>query len=76
MRARLRIDRTACVGSGLCEAMSPELFTIADDGRAEANETDLEGGRVEIARSVADCCPSGAIVLAETTAPHQEGTGR
>ncbi|WP_242911374.1 ferredoxin [Actinomadura terrae] len=62
MRARLRIDREACVGSGLCAAMAPELFTLAGDGLAGANERYLaDPGRIEAARDVADCCPSGAI---------------
>ncbi|MFF0523401.1 ferredoxin [Actinomadura nitritigenes] len=77
MRARLRIDRELCVGSGLCEAMSPELFTLADDGLAVLNERRLADlTRLATAQDVADCCPSGAILLERDHDTDQEGAGR
>jgi ferredoxin len=64
VKALLSIDREACLGTGLCEAMSPELFTLADDGVARATTQYLiDGDRVELAHSVAECCPNGAIVI-------------
>ncbi|MFF4412771.1 ferredoxin [Streptosporangium sp. NPDC001559] len=78
MKALLWIDRRMCLGTGLCEAMSPELFVLADDNLAQVIERHLhDDDRVELARSVAECCPSGAIVVsAEAHArASEEGTG-
>ena len=51
---KVSIDRTGCIGCGMCAATCPEVFRIAEDGTAEviadpsaANEAavkDAEGG--------------------------------
>lgn len=62
----VRIDRTACDGVGLCEAMSPELFRVADDGLAEVLVPLLrDPDWIAAARSVRDCCPTEAVLLNE-----------
>lgn len=69
------IDETSCTGSGLCQAIEPRVFTIADDGLARV----LAGGRalppgpdnqaeVPVAclanvRDAADSCPGECIRL-------------
>ncbi|MEU9456540.1 ferredoxin [Streptomyces sp. NPDC048277] len=72
MRAVARIDRTLCLGTGLCEAMADDLFLLADDGIAVAQEDrgpedQGRGERPERLRAIADCCPTGAITVAEET---------
>lgn len=60
----LRIDRDACLGTGLCAALSPELFALDDDGIARpAAHPGADPGLAETARSAAECCPNGAITV-------------
>lgn len=62
--ARLRVDRTECVGSGLCAAMHPALFRLGEEGLGEPVRGDLtDAGDIESAREVADCCPGGAVAV-------------
>ncbi|MCI3278546.1 ferredoxin [Streptomyces cylindrosporus] len=67
MRAVARIDRSLCLGMGLCEAMAADLFLLADDGIAAAQEDRGQDDRFERLRAIADCCPTGAITVAEET---------
>ncbi|MFC9293563.1 ferredoxin [Streptomyces sp. NPDC057011] len=54
----------ACMGSGLCVAMNPQLFRLAKDGRGEVLVRELtDPGDIESAQDVADCCPGGAVLL-------------
>ena len=32
---KVSIDRTGCIGCGMCAATCPEVFRIAEDGTAE-----------------------------------------
>jgi ferredoxin/predicted O-methyltransferase YrrM len=73
MTAALKIDRRACLGTGLCLALSPQLFTAAGDGRARAARPRLaDPEHIELATAAAECCPTGAIVVA----PLEEETPR
>lgn len=52
----------ACIGCGLCVGCCPAVFTMTDEGRAEAAETvpaDMEND----ARTAAAECPVSAIEL-------------
>ncbi|MFG2783498.1 ferredoxin [Streptomyces prunicolor] len=66
MRTVARIDRTLCLGMGLCEAMAADLFLLEDDGIAVVQAADdQDGRRPERLRAIADCCPTGAITVTE-----------
>ncbi len=58
---KVRIDKSACIGCGACEATCPEVFRLGDDGLAEVTvelvPPELEG---EV-RDAADFCPVAAI---------------
>ncbi len=51
---RLQVDRTACIGTGLCEFYAPNTFSLDDDGLSEVVEfgTDPQDA---IDRAIADC---------------------
>lgn len=69
MRATARVDHTLCLGTGLCEAMAPGLFSLGDDGTATARPAgpgEDRGSLLDRLRAVADCCPAGAITVTTT----------
>lgn len=68
MRAVVQVDKELCAGTGMCEAMSPELFRLTSAGYSVPTDADLHGeNRIELAREVAGCCPTEAIEI--TTQP-------
>lgn len=58
------IDRSGCIGCGLCAETCPNVFRMADDGLAEVfaevNDADMES-----AREACDGCPVSVISLEE-----------
>jgi ferredoxin len=62
VQATVRIDPRLCRGTGLCQAMSPALFRLTGAGHAVPVGGELHDEEtVDLARSVADCCPMGAV---------------
>ncbi|GAA2502438.1 hypothetical protein GCM10010406_43690 [Streptomyces thermolineatus] len=73
MRANARVDRTLCLGTGLCEVMDSTLFSLGGKATATARPADRDDGRdadqealLERLREIADCCPTGAITVTTT----------
>jgi len=72
---RVWIDETFCTGSGLCQAIEPKVFAVADDGLARviADGQALPPGPDNQAlvpvdceanvRDACDCCPGECIRL-------------
>lgn len=54
------IDRSGCIGCGLCAETCPEVFRIADDGLAEVYATPSEDTADSVAEA-ADSCPVSVI---------------
>jgi ferredoxin len=54
------IDKTVCIGSGMCAALAPELFRL-DDDYAEPVAAEIEP--IDIALDAADQCPTMAITV-------------
>ncbi|MFG2676312.1 ferredoxin [Streptomyces sp. DT20] len=65
MSGSAQVDRTLCLGTGLCESMAQDLFLLDDDGIAVALAPDGTDGRLERLHAIADCCPTGAITVTE-----------
>ena len=66
MKATVQIDSQACIGTGLCQAMCPELFELTDAGHSVVLEPELrDDNRITLAHNVAGCCPTEAIVITE-----------
>ncbi|MGE3619185.1 MAG: ferredoxin [Acidimicrobiia bacterium] len=57
------VDRTICLGTGVCEAIDESLFEVGDDGWAVfvGDPDDYDEAKVQEA---VDSCPQGAISLA------------
>ena len=59
-RFRLWID-DACVGSGQCVLIDPELFDFDDDGTTRVLAGKVTGAQLPTASSAVANCPIGAI---------------
>lgn len=59
--AKVKIDKTKCIGCGACASLCPEVFKIGDDAKAEVKNPD---GECDLAQ-VKTACPAGAIEIEE-----------
>ena len=55
------IDRSGCIGCGLCPSICPEVFQMADDGLAETKVDEVPTGVEETAKEAAENCPVSVI---------------
>ncbi|MFZ5354081.1 MAG: ferredoxin [Bacillota bacterium] len=57
------VDKDACIGCGLCEAVCPKVFKMTDEGVAEAIEGELSEEVKEKAEEAKAQCPVEAISI-------------
>lgn len=60
---KVSVDPDGCKGHGVCLTIAPEVFTLTDDGYAEASSGDVP---TELEPAVQDAvanCPEHAITL-------------
>ncbi len=57
---KVEIDREGCIACGLCVSICPDVFTIADDGLAEAIANPEQRYESAVKES-ADSCPVNVI---------------
>jgi len=57
------IDRSGCIGCGLCPSICPEVFRMADDGLAETIVEDVPSEVEATAREAAESCPVSVITV-------------
>jgi len=62
---KVRVDREMCQGHALCNSVSPDLFTLDDDGYSNVGEVEVPAGMEELARRGVLTCPERAITLEE-----------
>jgi ferredoxin len=60
---RVTINRSRCTGIGLCEATSPDVFEIEDDGLTHLRGEEFEIGRRQELEEAAANCPTHAITI-------------
>ena len=58
---KVTVDRTLCVGNGLCEAAAPELFAVGDDGEAQVLVGEIPAAEHQRAREAVQACPARAL---------------
>jgi ferredoxin len=56
------IDRSGCIGCGLCTDTCPEVFRMADDGFAEVYE-EIDTEQEDSAEEARDSCPVSVISI-------------
>jgi len=52
------VDQELCIGCGICYDMCPEVFTMTEEGKAQAVKTECAVHNLE---EVANACPTEAI---------------
>ncbi|MEK8172341.1 ferredoxin [Streptomyces sp. M19] len=63
---RVHVDREKCCASGQCVVSAPDVFDQSpDDGRVLLVLAAPPAGLDGPVREAADCCPAGAITVAE-----------
>ncbi|MGI6731827.1 MAG: ferredoxin [Anaerovoracaceae bacterium] len=55
------IDRSGCIGCGVCADICEEVFQMADDGLAEVIVDEIPAGLEEKAQEARDSCPVQVI---------------
>lgn len=58
---RITADRTRCEGHGMCEALAPNLFRVADDGIVEPTTDPIDDS--DLVQLAVDSCPVEALRL-------------
>lgn len=58
---RAKIDRDGCISCGLCPETCPEVFRMADDGKAEVYVEEVPKDKEGEAEEAADGCPVSVI---------------
>jgi ferredoxin len=57
------IDRDGCISCGLCAETCPDVFRMADDGKAEVVVDEVPDDLRDSAEEAADGCPVSVISL-------------
>ena len=57
------IDRSGCIGCGLCADTCPTVFRMADDSLAEVYTDPVPSGDESLAQEAADNCPVSVIAI-------------
>ncbi|ORB31043.1 ferredoxin [Mycolicibacterium parafortuitum] len=64
---RVTLDDDICRGHGVCAAICPTVFTIADGGYAEVTIADVPADLATSVRDAADNCPEHAIHITDVS---------
>ena len=55
------VDDQRCRGHGVCVTLCPDVFSLTDDGYAEAIPSDVPTDFEAATLEAIDCCPEQAI---------------
>ncbi len=55
------VDKDTCIGCGICPDVCPEIFSMVDDGKAEAVDTEISDEILDNAKDAEAQCPVDAI---------------
>ena len=60
---KAKVEKAECIGCGMCETLCPEIFSMNDEGVAEAKDQEIPESLVESAEEAKDSCPADCIVI-------------
>ncbi|MET8430705.1 ferredoxin [Nocardia sp. NPDC004860] len=60
---RVVVDMGKCSGLGMCEAVAPDVFEIADDGSLQVLKTVADISERNLLEEAAAACPTQAIEI-------------
>jgi ferredoxin len=60
---QITLDRSRCAGIGLCEAITPDVFEIGDDGQLQLLVESVSIARRQELEEVALNCPTQSITI-------------
>ncbi len=60
-----KIIADECIGDGICEEISPEVFELRDDGLAYVINEDPDASLKDKIDEAIEECPTSAIVMEE-----------
>lgn len=58
-----KVDKDLCIGCGLCPSISPEVFSMEDDGKAEVIVPEVPNNSEAQAKEAEAGCPVNAIEI-------------
>lgn len=58
------IDRSGCIGCGLCAATCPDVFVMDDEGLADVIADPIPDDQIDCASDARDNCPVSVIDIA------------
>ncbi len=61
-----KIIADECIGDGICEEISPEVFELRDDGLAYVINEDPDASLQDKIDEAIEECPTSAIVMEES----------
>lgn len=64
-RLRMSIDKTLCIGSGMCTGIAPETFELDDQGTARLIAHEIDGTDPGAVLDAEACCPVQAITVSD-----------
>lgn len=62
---KARVIKEECIGCGLCAGIAPNIFTMTEEGLAEALEGEIPVIHENATRDAEESCPVGAIEVEE-----------
>jgi len=57
------VDKSKCIGCGLCEGTCPQVFRLGKDSLSEAYRNPIPTEAGDSAQEAADGCPAEAITI-------------
>ncbi|MCU1480914.1 MAG: ferredoxin [Subtercola sp.] len=58
---KVEVDRTRCIGLGLCEAASPKHFEVGEDGKLIILQSVVDSGDLSEVEEAVESCPTNAL---------------
>jgi ferredoxin len=62
---KVTVDRTRCVGTGICEVTAPPVFELDDNAELAILQAEIGPDQLEAVRTAVSHCPTQALTLTD-----------